>query len=569
MAKDEANNESPNEQKTGFKDIGEHPFPKITSSNSDMAPSIVIAADQDEVVIHGGNSALVQHAVSDLVAASPQIGITNSTIPTLQAAPTLLGLPLEIRNQIYGYFMTIDRSTEYCPSLKRWQNNFNLNFLRVNRQLRAEAWEILRKTNLWIRLTVVTETGASVKPDFRDGNSFRGRAVQPWLQSQEFPAADMDLLKSGTALHIWIGETCGTDDGAESEMPCSHSELLFAYSKTSYSFFCNELFAKLPEYHNISIDVNPVLLSASSKYIMKELVTPLTIIRGATRAVFRRLSGRKAFRRLQNIMKTPVRTQSDIHEILMSFKDAGNVAFQEKNYSLAIHLYNRGVIAFGPLTEIAKAQNLPVGVPESNEIYHVVGDIHSNYSLAVNKLVETRRLGNDRRIANVTHIQLQDAAISAAAALGWPGLLDDQRVKAHFRRAVAHENLADWLKQQDQKENLIASRLIESQVMKIYDAAGKDYFYAMQAFGKTKGSDYEMMRQGYERARGKSGPLGCSGTTDENTGFLMGDMDYKQGYEVDEMQLPGGIVWKGDPRLVARWGTQMMGMAILRLRLPK
>lgn len=221
----------------------------------------------------------------------------RATAPVLDYKhdPTFLGVPREIRNHIYGYLLSVDKSPEFSPNPYRWEQNFgNRGLLRVSRQIRAEAWDILTTTNILVKVTIVTEVNKPIKPNINYGVRDH-LLVQPYIQSSLFGASKAEELRSCSALHIWLGESCGKDDANKTGPYRQHHNMMFFYSTRAYGFFCDDLAARVDEFRSISIDVNPRPLAASFQFVLQELIIPLKIIRGVDRACFRNLMKIKLF----------------------------------------------------------------------------------------------------------------------------------------------------------------------------------------------------------------------------------------------------------------------------------
>ncbi|KAK8135608.1 hypothetical protein PG984_003548 [Apiospora sp. TS-2023a] len=79
-----------------------------------------------------------------------------TTTPSQASIPGFLRIPRELRDRIYSYFVTVDQNFDYEDDEDYDGTNFNdLSITRVNRQIRAEAWDCLIKMNLWVSVTVV------------------------------------------------------------------------------------------------------------------------------------------------------------------------------------------------------------------------------------------------------------------------------------------------------------------------------------------------------------------------------------------------------------------------------
>ena len=139
------------------------------------------------------------------------------------------------------------------------------------------------------------------------------------------------------------------------------------------------------------------------------------------------------------------------------------------------------------------------------------------------------------RFRNIEGWQLENAIDIAGGALNWAGLDDDQRGKAHFRRAVAFLDKAEYLVESSGKlfeEEKQPSKWPNA--VRCYELAALDFYYAMQV--DFKGEDSEMLERLYQWSRKK-------GEINEDPTLL-------------QQELPGIGLWKGDPRLLKEWLTE-------------
>jgi len=66
---------------------------------------------------------------------------------------SLLGLPLEVRHQIYAFFFKYEEDINY---VLRVSNIFDHRLLRVCRQIYNEGWRYIYTSNKWMKYTVFT-----------------------------------------------------------------------------------------------------------------------------------------------------------------------------------------------------------------------------------------------------------------------------------------------------------------------------------------------------------------------------------------------------------------------------
>ena len=115
---------------------------------------------------------------------------------------------------------------------------------------------------------------------------------------------------------------------------------------------------------------------------------------------------------------------------------------------------------------------------ESNS---VLFDIKSNYTVAVNKLLESRRATPMAREATgVSLMQLSTAVVFACDAF-WVGMSDEQHCEARYRRGIAIEHRADYESRRGPTPKRYLPKVQDDTPTKpIYDDAAKELYFASQ-----------------------------------------------------------------------------------------
>jgi hypothetical protein len=166
------------------------------------------------------------------------------------SSPTLLGLPREVRNQIYGYFVTIDRSAEFIPSLD-FQNHLDPRSFGVNRQIRQETLMVLKPSKLWIHLVITPG-------DIQAAASLFGSLVQHQEGLFTLGHTDQASISEDATLRVAIELRCDRSDKDPLTQPYPKiSFVLFPYSKRTYTNFCHALLANTESYERLGISIRP------------------------------------------------------------------------------------------------------------------------------------------------------------------------------------------------------------------------------------------------------------------------------------------------------------------------
>lgn len=233
------------------------------------------------------------------------------------------------------------------------------------------------------------------------------------------------------------------------------------------------------------------------------------------------------------------RSMEEITDTLILFKDKGNEYYKAGKYATAICHYWFGTQAVKQLLKISRKHDWEVGSPAMNGFYHVEADLEGNLAQAYHKLVLARKVNG--KIRGVESWQLDNAIDCASSAMGWPGILDDQRGKAHFRRGVAFMDKAEYLVQFAGKLSKKEMQSDFPNAVRCYEQAALDFYYATRVDFKTK--DVEMLQKLYEQCRRKG--------------------ELKKDPQVHSEMVAGIGRWKGDPRLAQKWQAEFYMVRVL------
>ena len=248
--------------------------------------------------------------------------------------PTLLTLPRETRDQIYGHFLTIDRSAEYLPDLDEI-SVFDLTPMNVSRQMRKETLDVFKTTNLWIRLSVV----------HHDVNDRAARSLlQNRFQYRQLVLCtghlDMSAVHQNATLEIIVVK----GDLRESEKLKTCEAISFAYSQMTYAHLSHALWDNLDNYSTLIVRSKQLCVPKGLD-IIETFLRLLSTIRGIKDAfLFSTGSSDPALERIQkDITSTVAWDWMKMICAQKSFQAQGNRAFTDKRYVEAIYHYDRGL----------------------------------------------------------------------------------------------------------------------------------------------------------------------------------------------------------------------------------
>lgn len=213
----------------------------------------------DSAVAHRATPEL-PHAVHDLAASHVNLLVQRDSNVAGSATPTLsfLGLPREIRNEIYHYLLQggLGREITCDPQTK---HTATLTLLRINRQVAAEVLDVLRSMNLWITLELQTKVVDSRMDDLLEGILSNTTLSCIRLRRTEFNIMEACAILSIT---ISLNDQIFVDYGRPPrKVAKGHmfrtSIVAFAYSRSTYERLCPRLRKFSRAFGMMHIYVNP------------------------------------------------------------------------------------------------------------------------------------------------------------------------------------------------------------------------------------------------------------------------------------------------------------------------
>ncbi|KAH9895337.1 hypothetical protein F4778DRAFT_794194 [Xylariomycetidae sp. FL2044] len=421
----------------------------------------------------------------------------------------LMELPREIRNKIYSHHLTLNQTLPYIHNPTRWEKNFNVALLRVNRQMRAEAWDVIIKTNTWILVLIHTKIGEPIKPDFTNLINAGGTTLsQPVFGLILFSEEEKVHMKRNSSLVIGLDECCGINPAEVDESQLQTTEMMFAYHDRSYGFFVNQLLIKVPEYKCMSLDFrNPAFYNRDAMRTLRRLLSPLWGIRG-----------------LEGVYIPGFEDEGRFHEALCTLWHAKD--------AFASHWEG-----------VAEKLGIMQGEHVGNTLFTAQNALDYWFSYAVMSLVTQQR--RDRERTHPSEAYLLDGAISCASNyLAWDGLHDDKRADAHALRGISFWNKAQYLTQTRGARESSSKRYGDPLVC--YEQAARDFFYAIKH--DETGATAARLNVRYAMA--------CSKINRPTS----------LGFPLWEVIIPLLGTWRGDPRLLVSYGVNTLILKMTRLR---
>lgn len=449
---------------------------------------------------------------------------------TIGHEPDFLNVPLEIRRSIYRYLFEFDKDIDVSGG--RGPMNIDLTILHLCRQLRAEALDYLSDSNTWTRLTAYDHVDLSDK-----------FSSVPQVPVNLFTKHESQKLISRTALNFEIGKPPTAQDFASTD--CK-GDILVCYTVGSQTILCQFLFS--PEMQgNAMIVTFAANLMDRKQNIVEGLILPLTRARDSMILSKLKIVGGKHHRLARTLSCVMCGTNSstkDYQEHMLAMKEEGNKSFAQGHHATALAYYVDGLRVFDQSLPRHEPFNKGLSGAELNVIKALHIDLANNFVHLCNTMLAERRDVNGlfpfESIGQIALTMQQTPLL-----FGWMGISNQQRQKAHYRRAIAKQNLAEYCSRPAHREYIKSQPHLESTIITdtsiLFKTATMDYFYAWQADTNSKSAGFlkslyqKMCREHY-----------CFASQDPKLVSLSGIADYGDGS------------WKGDPYLVRSWTEQSM-----------
>lgn len=314
---------------------------------------------------------------STVASATSEGGSQLSSAPTIErsfeamASPSLFNLPRKVRDIVLRELLTILKT--FGPARDNWRSNFpGLVLLRVNRQLRAEAWDMIVDGNIWIELSTWPNASNGLAPDFTDLDEFRPSPAfgphhlckQPIVDLDWFPLHEAQRIRNAVTLDLQLGK--GPDQDGLNPHQHAADSLVFALHPFAYRFLANHLAARVCVWKNLTVRLKAGIEIEQAEddeiekdwkvdeikqgWIVDEIFSPLGAIRDARQV---RIPNTNKLTEDNNSRATaitadmmrPFSSADSVMEVLQWFIDQGGARLRVENYGDAIRIFEQGVHA--------------------------------------------------------------------------------------------------------------------------------------------------------------------------------------------------------------------------------
>lgn len=359
----------------------------------------------------------------------------SSALPPPRAS--FLGLPLELRNEIYRQLLST-RRTRIDLGLGRARYSIQTAILGTNHQVHDEAAKVLRE-NRFINITtpwtsfkqdVLVQGKFPIIAEREDGLSFSGFHMLVVL----------DFMGDANTVVFYNYLTCLDD------LP--HLCRLLFYASSQYRDFSSLLHITLAIKDPDTQSKTPV-----PKALQESLMMPFAVLKGLDGLTIKGARNKSVEKELRRAMKIPNPTAAEYLESAAKLKDAGNAAFRAGDYALSIRTY---IQAYEAMHFIADGKRFAImldGYFATNPLvggrfngqrgdlvrHHLGSQLSWNILQAYLKLEnwEQAYLWGERAISDIEHADVQQSILD-----GTPNLVTSaEKAKVYWRMAVASKVL--------------------------------------------------------------------------------------------------------------------------------
>ncbi|KAK7910701.1 hypothetical protein PG985_013182 [Apiospora marii] len=426
-----------------------------------------------------------------------------------QAVPTLLGIPREIRNMIYSYFVTVDQvfDGEREGNFESYGNMAStVSGLSVNRQIRAEVWDYLIKSNIWIEVDVAI--GLPLESHFRHAASY-----YPYLRfpTDRAPTEILMALADEVAMRMFVSRNGEKESHWRLDchnVPCRVWETyIFAYHPLTFGAFIDA-----SSFFWNTMQLNPRTLHCGSRF--SKLLTPLRTMRHMSRVTFIGVDveGWPVLRALQEATIRPATGLGRIDELLahkQHYRDQGHLAELRGRHSDAMCQYWLAITD----TRVPR-KYYDEATPEYNSLCSADTEMRIGFARSAHRYVcklKAKAAPHEIDVPHLNWIVTLGLETSTDALERFVGLTDGQRREAHIYQAFHLLHQGNHLE------------------------ASSQLFYAKEVdplFNLVESLTDKRDKQAYHLIQDRPGP---------------------QGFKLTKIRLPLIGEWKGDPVLCRTW----------------
>ena len=349
--------------------------------------------------------------------------LSTGTTTALSASLTLLGVPLEIRREIYKHFLQSDPNGDYLADSKCSQLDFKI--LWISSQLRNEAFEYLCAANRWMQIGLYTrKNGKQPEKD-------KLPEISSQIPHAVLPRAVVDKIVEVRIMTIRAGYGCGRKKLPE-DAELAH-RLIVPYTTAVHSSLCTISFRCNAVEPNFAFDLGPKYLRGNGfMQLMASTILPFASMRYLDTVRFTSLMSKPLLQQISTIMTKGRPRPEHYHEFLLGLRELGDFHAEHSNLMTASVWYKRAS-EFGPAFNYHIVSGTPgweLSRPERSAIFAVGVDIGINAAAALLRQIELGML--DGILHDDCLGQIRDCDEMLKKSWGFGGASNEQRMLLHY-----------------------------------------------------------------------------------------------------------------------------------------
>ncbi|KAF6217637.1 hypothetical protein HO133_006739 [Letharia lupina] len=352
--------------------------------------------------------------------------------------PSLLGIPLELRNEIYRNLLSTGRN-RIDLGLGRARYSLQTAVLATNRQIHDEATAVLRENRF---INIIT-SWTSFKQDILVQGKFpiiaEGDDRSPSPESHMLVLLDFMGDVDTSRLYAYV--TCLAD------LP--HLCRLLFYASSLSPNFSSLLHVTLA----IRDPQGRAEKTVVPKALQEALMMPFAVLKGLHGLTIKGARNKAVEKELRKAMGVPNPTAAEYLEAAAGLKDAGNAAFKVGDYALSIRIYIQAYEAMHFIVEGKRFAIMLDGYFASNPLtggrfegqrgdlvrHHLGSQLSWNILAAYLKMEDWEQayFWGERAISDIEYADVQQSILD-----GTPNLVTGaEKAKVYWRMAVASQAL--------------------------------------------------------------------------------------------------------------------------------
>lgn len=373
--------------------------------------------------------------------------------PLTPARATFLGLPLEIRDMIYGLILTVDPNPSLIEHDEEAYRFPDTQLFHVNAQVRREASEVLRSNNTWVMLVVISQSGefdTQLHPHLCFSQAL-------FMAPVELDEQRGFLQKRSIIINIGLG--CGSRNTRPLLGDHHTATYLFAYNRQGFAYFCLRLWQCADVYNDMTVILHMPHPPPGNPRIVQSMMAELASIRGLQSVACLGFPQPQQGQLERHMMTRPV-SRRDVFSHLRMLSDHAEAAVSTGQREEAIHRYRMACLTSNLMLKSVRG-SLVAHRPYQNACARINVEFSYKKCAAILEFVGNCWDESNNRFANLSAYLFKNAVHEAnLAMLGFPGSEVEFRLRAHQLRGNALRERANHGRMNDFEAAAIRSNLV-------------------------------------------------------------------------------------------------------------